>query len=152
MPLEESPVAENPYAAPQAPLQRVHTNGEPWQETRARKHYFTIAFRITVLLSIIATLWMGIGLLIAGNEHGEWKQFFAIGFLAVYVFMMCLVVMMFLCSLVVGLDLILQHLGLRTPPPLPASADLFQRTEPDALFFTELANQDLRVPTEKKES
>jgi hypothetical protein len=138
----ESPAEENPYAAPQAALQLANTDGEHWRTPRARTHYFTTAFRITVVLTLIATLWMGIGLLIDSLKHGEWMQFFAIGFLAIYLFMICLAVTMVLCSFVVGMDLILQHLGLRLPPPPPATAaGRFQHVEPDALFFTELANQ-----------
>jgi hypothetical protein len=137
----ESTADENPYAAPQAAMPWSNFNGEPWRKPRPRTNYYTSAFRLTVVLAIITTLWMGVGLFINGYEQGEWKQFFAIGFLAIYVFMMCLVVMMVLCSVVVGIDLILQHLGLRSPPPFLFRIGSFQREEPNALFFTELANQ-----------
>lgn len=138
---EHEPSQENPYAAPQSPLQWVEGRRTPC----ARLYYFATAFRITVVIWIIGILWMGIRLLMAGQEHGQWKMFFTLGIFAIYVFMSCLVVMMVLCSLVVGLDLLLQYLGLCTPPaPRPVAGGL-QRVEPDATFFKELANQQVEA-------
>jgi len=145
---QESSADRNPYAAPQAPLQLANSDGEPWRTPQARTHYYTIAFRITVILTLTATVWMGIGLLIESLQTGEWMQFFAIGFLAIYVFMVCLLVMVVLCSFIVGMDLILQHLGLRSPPPPIFATGIVQREEPDPTFFTELANQHLEPTTD----